>query len=1534
MADMNFNFDLSGFNKGIDEIQKRIQQLGAALKVATDPKSVKSLTAAIQEASNELDSLKSNLSSLGSSLSSTLPSIGNAIASSMNLATTSMDAMVTSSAQLVAQLQAAQGMATKPFVQQTINQQTQQKQGPAGGAMFGAGGDVNVTNRTNQSLQDLNNTIKQNSQSVKNLNLDWANLVQGLQDGSVTLSYSYQNVGNAYSDLAKKLDSLRILALNTAAAMENMSDKESQSYKDLTTQLKNLNSEISKYSAQKHNIEVSMGGSKKSRFTNELFSVQQILREMPAFTYSVQTGFLALSNNIPILIDDFKRMRDTVVDTNGKTLGWKTTLLEMGKQMISFTGIATIVTSILTIFGPKLWDLITGTKELTEAQKELNKELKANSDAYNENIGAMDRHLAVLNNSLTTDEQKIVALRQLEELTGRDLVKSYNSMTESIKAANDAGQTYLSTMKQQIELDRNMTKVKFATNKVLDAEAVIRGVQKKNMWVYENYYEQLMTYDNKQLEGIIRNQAAFKSENTKMYGYLAEAVLQYKKYSGSLDALGANYSKNISQRAGDVNKQIANTMKAGELKLQEDLAELAKKGTLTDDKVSAMTIAQKKQTILDIRKLNKDATKKDNMFIFQEEEKLWLEIDGLQRKATKKANKDKDDTVRTFVEKEVNIEKQLIEDRRNLEKLRLEIIKDSYDKQALIIEEKYDEMAEKARQRNEDELKTLKDNFENRIEFQRQEADIREKASKMSKKQADAYVKREMDSLKELKDLKWRFMLEGRMQSNENDRYLYSQIVRSNEIMGQTIKRQQENLYKELTDMARGYALARFNEDRAFTRRTVLENVITNEETLKIQLQQYKNFLDKIEKFNEERAFKFEKSPIKINLAVGKNKFEDFFLKDIPKYQDEIQTLLNNDPSSERIGVLQNAISKLKGEIVDFNDIFNDSLNGYEKLKQMRDSDIKDIQDSTDAEDEKAKSIDLVNSRYETMITYLDRYRTIMADIKANPKQLFTQEDVQSINDMQDKIVLLTNQAAKIRQERDLLPLDAADPESPEGKAQGKAFKDKENEAKLLDQQIAEFQKKLEEFKKQAADTKIYKVAFEKLITEMNESPEFKDGFKLKVVPQIDTKNVFDTKAKYDGKGEDISKLLSESTFDLKEGDFTKANEKLRKAFGLVASMKEKLSDSEKTELNAAFKTQFEEGSKILDEQLDKQKGKMVAKTVRKGNLTEVPKEFSRREMWAQNKLNLDLEGAELEHQRKILELKKTTIGVTEKELEEFHKKEMEFIQKRKTFIATNIKEIANAIGSVFQSTFDQISTFANNSMQLQNETMALMQAQSDNLVASYDNQINKLKEIMDTQIMSAEERINAEQRVLDLERLKAQEEKNQKIRALELQKKQIEVNKKLALAQAAISGGIALANVVAIATEGAVGTGPAAPFVFAAELAAGIGAVGSAIFSAKQAIESADIQTATIDEQIAGIEASYQAGLSKGAGVTSASTSGQGPSAPLTTFNKDLVNQGQSNSNYNVNDTLKGYKIYVTQADIQNANNQVTKITKKVTFG
>jgi chromosome segregation ATPase len=39
-------------------------------------------------------------------------------------------------------------------------------------------------------------------------------------------------------------------------------------------------------------------------------SINQLTREMPAFTYSVQTGFMALSNNIPIFTDAIKNAID------------------------------------------------------------------------------------------------------------------------------------------------------------------------------------------------------------------------------------------------------------------------------------------------------------------------------------------------------------------------------------------------------------------------------------------------------------------------------------------------------------------------------------------------------------------------------------------------------------------------------------------------------------------------------------------------------------------------------------------------------------------------------------------------------------------------------------------------------------------------------------------------------------------------------------------------------------------------------------------------------------------------------------------------------------------------------------------------------------------------------------------------------------------------------------------------------------------------------------------------------------------------
>lgn len=1569
MADTNFNFDLSNFNKGIDEIQKRIQQMAAALKVATDPKVVNNLTNSIKEATSELDKLKSSIAGVGSAIN-TIPNIGNAISSAMDLATTSMNAMVGSSANLVANLQQAQGFATKPFVNQQINTQTttttttNRPTGP-GAVQFGAGGDSGNIDRTARSFDNLTQSIREATRESSVLQqaavdlskIDWS-----------TLRFAVpENLRGQYAEISKQLNIFKHEALDLASAIEIIkgegpiiSPENIKITQQLEAEFERVNKEVSKYSDLKHKIETSVGGSGKSRFANELFSVQQILREMPAFTYSAQTGILALSNNIPILIDDFKKMRTSIDSVTGETMGWKKATGMMIKEIFTFTGIATIAISVLTIWGPKLWELITGTKELTEAEKALAKETETIKQKYSDANAEIEKFVSLLDKGVISLDNQYSSLVQLEKIVGVDLTSAYSKLGNSIKDATDLQSLLIIEMEKAQDLEINMAKRKSyrlekikadeEVNKLLKesnketAKAVetLKGIPEK--WIaplqsgempiklvkqgklkmedLEQFQVYVKAYDK-----IITSQKAFTLTGDKIVDNLIKSLEAGKKYNDEIkvsNKLNSEGNLTLLERV----KLTKDNFEMNVMNAEAMAMDKSGKGTLTSEKQTAirkeaLKTQLKELAIIskdfenDIKKRNSELDKEiakatttsqknqlkekkiaingEGKWLLTEQKKIQAELNKVDGKAIDKANKAKVDATKVYVAKEADIEKQLTEDYTNILKLRLQLTKDSYEKEANIITEKYNELDIKAKQRHIDEIKILEDAFNTRVDFQRKEADIKEAAGKIKDpKKAQEYTDKGLAELKAYKKKEFEIF-------KETD----SQSVRSSQFLTKTIYLNNKNLYDELLKLASKYALDREAFNRVFDKKLALRNIISNDATLKIQKQQLENLYSELEQIKEKRAFTLFEQPKETSVFVAwKEEAFKFTQQDVPKIKEDLDLLLKNNPADRMVGVYQLAIENLKGKTVDLYDIFKETSDRMSVLSAQKAKDLEGITDPGE--------ISKIEDKYKDLTKLAEYYIESLKVVNENNKNLFVLgEDVDKANALLAKQVALTEELAKAQTNLD----NASEAE----------IYDASKIVTALQTQKDIVTKELDALKlKPISPTNIDKEAFKLAIKKFNEDLQKDPNATINIVPSSDI---------ILGR---FRKTLDDAKAALEGGDMTKFNELLSQAFNVGESIQKGLTPEEKKALKDSFDTIYKEAEAVLAENLDKKKGEIVSESAKKSgyNTEGVPKQFKRKEMWKQDNVDMDIKKAELESSRELLQMRISANLATEAEIIAFHKREMELIQEQKSKLAKQIKDISDSIGGIFQTTFDAISTMAQNSMSLENERMATQQAISDNLIAGYDREISKIKEMTETQIMSASERVNAEQKILDFERLKEQEAKNQKIRQLELQKKQIETNKKLALAQAAISGGVALANVVAIATEGAVGTGPAAPFVFAAELAAGLGAVGASIMSAKQAINSSDAQITTIDEQIAGIEASYQAGLNKGAGVTSESSSKTGPSAPLTTFNADLVNQGQSSANYNVNDTLGGYKIYVTQADIQNANNQASKIKKKVTFG
>lgn len=137
-------------------------------------------------------------------------------------------------------------------------------------------------------------------------------------------------------------------------------------------------------------------------YASATHSLSQVLREMPAFTYSAQTGILALSNNLPILADQFKVVRAETGSTGAA-------LKVFGSSLLSFGNIFTIAIGLVTIFWDKIVGLATGTTQASEAVKKL-------SESVGQETGKFESLVRQINNYNLSNQERIRAAHELKKL--------------------------------------------------------------------------------------------------------------------------------------------------------------------------------------------------------------------------------------------------------------------------------------------------------------------------------------------------------------------------------------------------------------------------------------------------------------------------------------------------------------------------------------------------------------------------------------------------------------------------------------------------------------------------------------------------------------------------------------------------------------------------------------------------------------------------------------------------------------------------------------------------------------------------------------------------------------------------------------------------------------------------------------------------------------------------------------------------------------------------------------------------------------
>ena len=249
-------------------------------------------------------------------------------------------------------------------------------------------------------------------------------------------------------------------------------------------------------------------------------SVNQLTRELPAFAVSAQTGFLAISNNLPIFFDQLERIKkeNAALASEGK----KTTsvLTQVAGAVFSFGSILSIGVTLLTVYGAKLIEATVAMFNSTSA--------------YELNTEAIDLNNTAIENSIKNQEE-LIALREKNYVqTLNDTGKITDVEKKFIEALEDFD-------KRKIEIEKRRVKDNFAI-----AEAQLRAGDKEVEIVRKTEGDKIRILNKSTGEFIKLNKDGTKVvlDNVRAYGE-NNVSLNEKLVSKNIDLRNKQYEREL-----------------------------------------------------------------------------------------------------------------------------------------------------------------------------------------------------------------------------------------------------------------------------------------------------------------------------------------------------------------------------------------------------------------------------------------------------------------------------------------------------------------------------------------------------------------------------------------------------------------------------------------------------------------------------------------------------------------------------------------------------------------------------------------------------------------------------------------------------------------------------------------------------------------------------------------------------------------------------------------------------------------------------
>lgn len=278
---------------------------------------------------------------------------------------------------------------------------------------------------------------------------------------------NHKTLSQAYRQTSKDVE---VLALHLGVEAE--ATKQAAAMAQLYgSQLSDLRSKIAGIDMNNQPVQKAASG-----FNSLGNSINQITRELPAFTYSMQTGFMAISNNVPILFDEISKIiaANKALAASGQPV--QSTLSQLAGSFFTVSTALSLAVTAATMFGPALINNLIPAKETVEELEKLKNAMKSYNDEIDKFL-LTEQELAVkrLNEAYASSTQKIkdqlsiaqmqidITKRSGQEITSLE-IKNVNDLKNKLLIMEDNYQKQLSDIKAKHREKNKLKEEKFITN--------------------------------------------------------------------------------------------------------------------------------------------------------------------------------------------------------------------------------------------------------------------------------------------------------------------------------------------------------------------------------------------------------------------------------------------------------------------------------------------------------------------------------------------------------------------------------------------------------------------------------------------------------------------------------------------------------------------------------------------------------------------------------------------------------------------------------------------------------------------------------------------------------------------------------------------------------------------------------------------------------------------------------------------------------------------------------------------------------------